>query len=47
MEAEANEIDLKEIERWSRVQGKLGAFKRIRTQFVRREIEPSVAPDSR
>jgi hypothetical protein len=35
--AEAIEIDLKEIERWSRVEGKLGEFKRIRTRFVRRE----------
>ena len=45
--AEANVIDLKEIERWSKVEGKLGAFKRIRTRFVRREIEPSVPPDCR
>jgi hypothetical protein len=31
------EIDLKEIERWSRVEGKLGEFKRIRPRFARRE----------
>jgi hypothetical protein len=35
--AEAIEIDLKEIERWSRVEGKLGEFKRIKPRFVRRE----------
>ena len=35
--AEAIDIDLKEIERWSKVEGKLGEFKRIRTRFVRRE----------
>jgi hypothetical protein len=35
--AEAIEIDLEEIERWSKVEGKLGEFKRIRTRFVRRE----------
>jgi hypothetical protein len=35
--AEAIEIDLEEIERWSKVEGKQGEFKRIRTRFVRRE----------
>jgi len=35
--AEAINIDLEEIERWSKVEGKLGEFKRIRTRFVRRE----------
>ena len=35
--AEAIEIDLEEIERWSKVEGKLGEFKRIRARFIRRE----------
>jgi len=35
--AEAIKIDLEEIERWSKVEGKLGEFKRIRIRFVRRE----------
>jgi hypothetical protein len=35
--AEAIEIDLEEIERWSRIESKLGEFKRIRNRFVRRK----------
>lgn len=34
--AEAIKIDLEEIERWSKVEGKLSEFKRIRTRFVRK-----------
>jgi hypothetical protein len=37
--ADATEIDLKEIERWSKIEGKLGEFKRIRKRFVRNETQ--------
>jgi hypothetical protein len=33
--AQQNEIDLKEIERWSKAEGKLGEFKHIRHRLIR------------
>ncbi|MFB3887381.1 MAG: hypothetical protein ACE144_19345 [Thermodesulfobacteriota bacterium] len=35
--AEAVEIDMEEVERWSRVEGKFTDFKRIKTRLVRRK----------